>query len=103
MSIIPQKIITNETPKERFQNSGLSVGNHRNIVDNADFQKACDFALLEYSHKLALNASQAPDRSGINGLKLAGAHEFLAEFRNLSEKAQALPTAPPMPQLNHRA
>lgn len=76
--------VVNLRPKVRFQQSNNNIAAHRDLVDRNDFQRACDFALLEYQAKLC---EQEPN-AGIIGVKIMGAQEFLKEFRLLSEKME---------------
>lgn len=77
----------NPSPKVRFQSSDQNISKHREMVDRNEFQRACDFALLEYQAKLC----QQEPNAGIIGVKIMGAQEFLKEFRLLSEKAELKP------------
>jgi len=94
--------ITNTTPKFRFIESGNNVTQHRKMVDQPEFQRACDFAMLSFS----LAVSQTPITQeelslGAAGLKLRGAQDFLSIFRNLSEQPKVPSNIVPV-GLNHR-
>jgi hypothetical protein len=79
-----QKPITLEAPKVRFQSSGDNVSRHREMVDSTPFQRGTDFALLQLS--IVLGQTVQDDESARNaGYKLAGAVEYLAQLRMLSE------------------
>lgn len=97
------KPVVNPSPKTRFQESGQNVGSHRDMVDSTVFQRAIDFAVMEYTRQLATDTARTSGNAAINGFKQAGALEFIDVLRNLSESPQ--PVAPPaqIPQLNHRA
>lgn len=77
--------IANPSPKARFLESNVNISDHRKMVDSVAFQRACDFATLEYT---ALISNQNRDMNACAGtaLKLQGALEFLQTFRLLSEK-----------------
>ena len=92
--------VLNPSPKLRFQTSADSVSKHQDMVDSTTFQRACDFAMLEYGRILHEQATDANNSIHV-ALRLRGAHEFLNIFRNLSEKAAQPPTPPPVRNLNH--
>lgn len=98
----------NPSPKVRFQAKNGAVEAHHNLLESDHFDRAEDLALLEYNRKLAIRLANeaAPSRQLMameNANKLAGALEFLSEFRNLAEKPQ--PVQPPgiARTLNHDA
>jgi len=94
--------ITNPSPRIRFQESGDNISKHRDLVDNAAFQRGCDFAMLEYAKTMALESVDG-NTAVATAMRLRGAHEFLQIFRNLSEKSQPPKETPAMANLNHRA
>lgn len=77
-------ILINPSPKTRFQQSADNIKKHRELVDSNEFQRGCDFALLQYQTKLA---SQQVDGqlAAASHFKVLGVLEFLQEFRFLSE------------------
>lgn len=75
---------------------------HRNLVDSPEFQRACDFAMLELTRELS-NAANDANASIPVALMIRGAHKFVETFRNLSEKPLDVPSVPPMRNLNHKA
>lgn len=97
------KPVINPTPKTRFQESGQNIGSHRDMVDSQVFQRAIDFAVMEYTRQLATNTAQDSQRAAVNGFKQAGAMEFIDVLRNLSESPAPMPPPTQIPQLNHRA
>ena len=91
--------ITNLSPKVRFMQSGDSISKHRALVDSTEFQRAADFALLQYTGTLAQQTTNANESMAM-GLKIQGAHEFLQTMRLLA--AAPLPAKlPPAAALNH--
>lgn len=94
--------VLNPSPKTRFQESGDSVSKHRDLVDSTTFQRASDFAMLEYANTLAEQATDANASIHV-ALRLRGAREFLGVLRNLSEKPTAPPATPAIRTLNHNA
>jgi hypothetical protein len=83
--------VVNPLPKARFQTSPDNITKHRDLVDRNEFQRGCDFALLEYQAELC----DKENNPTVVGLKIAGAQEFLKVFRLLSEKAQLKPIPRP--------
>lgn len=73
--------IENPSPKQRFRESNENIARHRALVDSREFQRACDFALLEFQNKLCHKETNP----SVLGLKLVGAQEFLTCFRLISE------------------
>lgn len=76
----------NQSPKQRFLSMSQWVGEHRQMVDNQAFMRACDFAMLQYQQQAASQIGDLNTASAA-GLKMQGAIEFLAVLRNLSETA----------------
>lgn len=83
------KPVYNPSPKARFAESDQSVTKHRDMVTDRTFERAADFALLEY-HALLCRKEQNP---AFIGLKLMGAQEFLQTMRLLAEKEELRPIA----------
>lgn len=96
------KPVTNPTSKARFLESSDNISKHRDLVDSTTFQRACDFAMLQFSMAVATTPMTAEDVSiGAAGLKLRGAHDFLSIFRNLSEAPQKPSPIVRLGELNH--
>ena len=91
--------IVNPTPKARFQQAEANIKAHHELLQNPAFEKAEDAALMSYNRSLAFQLVNAKDPQQaqvygmVNGWKLAGVQEFLAEFHNLAEKP--VPLQPP--------
>jgi len=100
MSTTPANI--NATPKARFLESSDNAAKHRDLVDSREFQRGCDFAMLEMSRSLSESTNNAQDAIPA-ALMLRGAHEFLEIFRRLSEKPIDPPVPPPARNLNYNA
>ena len=86
----------NPTPKARFQTEDANIKAHHALLENPEFQKAEDLTMLNYARSLAKDTitNANPQVAGmINGWKLAGVQEFLAELHNLAEKP--VPLQPP--------
>ena len=94
--------VSNPTPKARFQESADSISKHRDLVDSTTFQRASDYAMLEYAKIMALESVDG-NTAVATAMRLRGAHEYLQIFRNLSEKSEQLKAPPAMANLNHRA
>jgi hypothetical protein len=97
-----KKPITLEAPKIRFQNSQDNISKHREMVDSGEFQRGTDFALLQHAIVLGQNVND-DDTAKAAGYKLAGAVEYLATLRMLSEPPQRINLMPPSDNLDHRA
>lgn len=74
----------NITAKSRFQQKPANLSNHRAVVDTEAFTRGVDFAMLEYVDS-TLSSIRDQGTAMVAGIKLLGAHEFLREFRDLSE------------------
>ena len=94
--------VINLTPKERFCEAADSVTKHRDLVDSVEFQRGCDFAMLEMTRLLSDQVNTA-NESIPAALMIRGAHEFVKVFRNLSEKPSPLPAQPANRGLNYKA
>jgi len=86
----------------RFRESGQNISDHRAMVATRAFQRACDFAQLEYQAQLATRLMENPGEAAFAGLKMTGAVEFLLTMRALSE-APMPPRRVPTPNLDHTA
>ena len=90
------------SPKTRFGLSDQNISKHRAMVDQPEFQRACDFAMLHFAQGLSVtNLTEEERTMGAAGLKLRGAHEFLNIFKNLSEKPELPKPMPRTDNLNH--
>lgn len=78
-------VVKNPTPKARFQESDQSVSKHRDMVASATFERAVDYALLQYTSKLAMQSNPTFNDYATMGVKITGAKEFLQELRMLAE------------------
>lgn len=90
------------SPRREFQQSGVRIGAHRALVKSDQFDESSRFAMLQYVAELSVSTSTNPNLATVNGMKMAGAHEFLQVFKTLAE--QPLPTPVEIKDnLNHRA
>lgn len=96
------QLITNPTPKNRYQQIKDAVSVHRELVSNPLFERAIDFALLQY--QTALTSTMTADFNGAAGagMRMLGAHEFVTILRNLSETPNPMAKTTPSPNLDHR-
>lgn len=87
MAQTPTQPNLNDSPKTRFQQSADNVSKHNALVTSRDFQRACDFSMLQYQAYLA---SQSVDGNGAaaSHFKMLGAQEYLATFRTLGSQPQ---------------
>lgn len=97
----PVTVNLNPSPKFRFRESNQNISDHRALVETRTFQRACDYALMEYQAQLAIQASENPQLAGAVGLKLAGANEFLMTLRLLSEMPRIV-SKPVIQNLDHK-
>ncbi len=70
------------------------------MMETRPFQRAIDYALLEYQAQLAQEVSSNPQSAAFSGLKMTGAQEFLQTLRLLSE-TPSLPKRQPTVNLDH--
>lgn len=89
----PPAFNPNSSPRQRFQSVPAWIGTHRQLVDSEPFQRAVDFALLQYQQQVSAKIIDA-NGAGAAGLKMQGVVEFLAVLRNLSETAIPTPRRP---------
>lgn len=80
-----QFTVINFTPKARFMQSQDNISKHRKLVDTREFERGCDFALLEYQRQVT-NDARDGNTAAAAALKIRGALEFLHVFRTLSEQ-----------------
>lgn len=95
------KPTVNPTPKTRFQESGQNVSTHREMISSSAFQRACDFALLEYNHRVCSTAEPNPNGALAGYFRMLGAQEFLQELRRLGEPPVRLERGPDNSNLIH--
>lgn len=82
----------NPSPKSRFQESQQNVSHHRELIQRNEFQRACDFGLLQYQGQLAsMDLQGNMNNAAANHLKITGVIEFLHVLRHLGETAQQGP------------
>jgi hypothetical protein len=81
--------------------SSQSVSKHRELVTSSDYQRGCDFAMLQYTAALA-NQTNSADTAMVAGLKIRGAHEFLEVMKTLGETIK-MPAPVALADLDHRA
>jgi len=85
--------VVNPTPKNRFLANTADVQTHRGIVQNPNFQKSLDFALMEYQGQLA--SATVPDsptffnNCAANHLRIQGVMQFIHILKGLGEKPVA--------------
>lgn len=90
-------VVTNPSPKSRFQESNQNIATHRELVSSNPLQRALDFAMLHYQQNLYnMHDHTNPELSRLIGTKLVGAMEFIHVLRNLAET----PTMP-SPRADH--
>lgn len=90
----------NPAPKFRFQESADNITKHRSMVEDRTFQRAIDFALMQYQLQVAREVLDNPQLASVAGYKNAGAVEFVNVLKNLSETPQLIRQDQPV-NLNH--
>lgn len=101
IGIVTPGPIVNPSPKNRFRLTKGFVGEHRAMLESPAFDRALDFAMLQYQLQAG---AQIQDTNGglAYGYKLLGVQEFVAVLRTLSEEVR-IETAKNDENLNHRA
>jgi hypothetical protein len=74
----------NPSPKQRFLLNGGFCKAHHAMVDSEAFERAADFAMLQYHLALNGKVNDAVSASAV-GFKMQGAQEFLMIFRKLAD------------------
>ena len=96
-------VVTNPSPKKRFQEVADSVRKHRDLIQMPEFQRAVDFALLHYMAQLGQETDGNLNAAAAAHLRLSGAREFLWHLRNLAESTEFIPRRVETPNLDHNA
>lgn len=78
-------IVKNPSAASRYRASASVVNQHRELVGSDAFERACDFALLNYSQRVMTDARPDGNGAASGFYRLLGAHEFLRELRMLAE------------------
>jgi len=69
-----------------------NITKHRAMVDTREFERAADFALMQYQARLAITLDENnPQAVNASALKMKGAIEFLSELRMLGETPKPVP------------
>lgn len=95
-------VVKNPSPKAQFQEVSTNITKHRDMVGTNEFNRATNYALLEYQSMLAKGASTFNECASAH-LKVTGALEFIQVMRNLGESFT--PTVAPRiaDNLDHKA
>jgi hypothetical protein len=94
-------VVKNPSPKARFQESADNVSKHRDLIQTREFQRAVDFALLQYAAKLHDETNGNLNVAAGAHLRMTGAHEFLFTLRNLAESTDFPARRAETPNLDH--
>lgn len=94
-------VITNPSPKQRFQETVAHITAHRDLIQSPAFTRAADLALLQYQGQLCLESGDL-NTAAAKHLRMQGALEFLQTFRMLSE-SPSLPSTNRVANLDHKA
>lgn len=92
----------NLSPKGRFLQSNDNVSRHRAMLETREFERASDFAMVQYCAAISESVKDANSACAA-GFKLQGAFEYAHTFRNLSEQPQRPPGPVIKDNLNHEA
>ena len=90
----PQAAPLNPSPKARFQQAPDNISKHRALVDSKEFQRACDFALLQYQAELSQRIVDGTNAAA-NYFRMLGAQEFIQTMRLLSESTPRVTVVDP--------
>lgn len=93
----------NPRPKARFLESADFIRHHRELIQRTEFQRASDFALLEFQAQLAMQQSENFNEAAANHLRMQGAIQFLHVFRTLGEQAVPAPKIVDVGNLTHQS
>lgn len=78
------RVVTNPTPKARFQESGDNISKHREFLQTKEFERAIDWALLQFQFRLCEEGGDL-NQCASKHLRMQGAHEFILTLRMLAE------------------
>lgn len=96
-------VVKNPSPKARFQESQDNIKRHRDMLQSREFERACDFSLLQYTSRLQSQTDGNLNAAAAAHLRLTGALEFLAVFRNLAESYEVSSRNTESSNLDHSA
>lgn len=91
----------NPTPKTRFRQNGDNIRHHRELLEETSFDRALDFALLQYQLQASSRVQDANGALAL-GYKLLGVQEFISTLKTLSEETP-VPTMEQHGNLDHKA
>jgi len=94
-------VVKNPLPKARFQESQDNISKHRDLIQTKEFQRASDYALLQYAARLQQETDGNLNAAAAAHLRMTGAQEFLATFRNLGESVELPGRRTETPNLDH--
>jgi len=77
-------VITNPSPKYKFQESADNISKHRDMLQTRAFERALESAMAEYQFRLCEEEGDV-NKSAASYLKLKGAHEFVKTLKFLAE------------------
>lgn len=80
-------IVTNPSAGNRYRSSAQTVREHRDLIGQQSFEKACDFAMLNYCQRVMQDARPDGNGAASGYYRILGAHEFLRELRLLAESS----------------
>ena len=80
------RVVINPQPKFRFQESGGNISQHRDLLQSVAFQRAIDWALLQYQRQLCEEEGDL-NQMAAKHLKIKGAQEFVKVIFMLAESA----------------
>lgn len=75
----------NPDPKDRFQSIDGNVSKHKKLLEDHSFERAIDFAILQYNRELA-NRNTDQYQAIKMAAKLEAIQEFVLILRTLAEK-----------------
>lgn len=93
--------VFNPSPKNRFRESGDNISKHRALLEMREFDRALDFAQLQYTLQASSRVTDANGALAL-GYKLLGVQEFISTLKTLSEQ-QIVPNQTVAENLDHKA
>lgn len=98
--LVRQSHIINPSPKTRFREQADNITRHRSLVEMREFNRALDFACLQYQIQAATVVQDANTALAF-GYKMLGVQEFITVLKTLSEEATR-PASPTDHNLDHK-
>lgn len=83
----------NPSPRARYQAGLGNLTAHKSLLEITAFDRAVDFALMQYVSDLSEQAAQAADAVSV-GYRLKGAKEFISVLKTLAAQPKQTTRTP---------